>query len=110
MATGYELNPALVAFSRLRSLGRGEHEKFALQSLWDAALADADVVFVYGVPSIMGDLSAKLMSDCVGDTLVVSNGFPIPNLEQAEIERTYVDVGLKSLSLDDSSSVYLYRI
>ena len=59
-ATGIELNPALVAFARLRSHGQNS-ETFHLGSFWEASLADADVVLVYGVPSIMAQLELKLV-------------------------------------------------
>ena len=108
-ATGIELNPALVAYSRLLSLGQGEHERFELKNMWLADLADADVVFVYGVPSIMPELSKKLREELRVGTLVVSNGFEVAGLGPAE-EAVWVDAGLKRGSLDDSSRVYLYRI
>lgn len=74
-ATGIELNPALVAFARLRSHGQNS-ETFHLGSFWEASLADADVVLVYGVPSIMAQLEQKLVRELKQGSIVVSNAFP----------------------------------
>jgi hypothetical protein len=98
-----------VAYSRLLSLGHGEHERYELKNMWLANLADADVVFVYGVPSIMPKLSKKLREELRVGTLVVINGFEVAGLGPEE-EAVWVDAGLKRGSLDDSSRVYLYRI
>ena len=46
----------LVAFSRMRSLFNAPSERFRLQCMWSADISDANVVFVYGVPSILGRL------------------------------------------------------
>jgi hypothetical protein len=48
-AVGYEINPGLLAMSKLCAFG-SRREQFRLQSLWAADLSAADVVFVYGVP------------------------------------------------------------
>ena len=74
-ATGIELNPALVAFARLRSHGQNS-ETFHLGSFWEASLADADVVLVYGVPSIMAQLELKLVRELKQGSIVISNAFP----------------------------------
>ena len=113
-ATGYELNPALVLFARIQSvLARGEH--FRLCSLWDADLSDADLVFVYGVPSIMVALEAKLTRELPLDAVVVSNLFRFPDVEEnrttalVEEASQWVDAGLQNLSMDDSGMLFVYR-
>jgi hypothetical protein len=58
-ATGYEVNGALVSYARLRSLF-SPGETFNFQSLWEADVSDADLVFVYGVPPMMEELRHKL--------------------------------------------------
>ena len=106
LATGFELNPALVVLSRLQSLGSAR-ETFQLANLWSADLTDVGVVVVYGVPSLMDELALKLRRECPA-ALVVSNSFEIPRLRP--LERVFVDAGLQAASLDDSSYVYLYQV
>lgn len=107
-ATGYEINAPLVAYSQLRSV-RNAEERFHLQSLWEADVSDADLVFVYGVPSILNDLQAKLSRELPAGAHVVSNSFPFPaDAAWAEVDRTFVEAGVSTL--DDSSTLYLYRV
>ena len=111
-ATGYELNPGLIAWSRLLSC-TSTTETFHLQDLWTADVSDADVVFVYGVPSILEKLEKKLATECRPATLVVSNAFPFAATRTSSLallDTKFVDAGLRSLELDDSSYIYLYRI
>lgn len=109
-ATGYEINGALVAYSRARScLNANEH--FRLQSLWEADVADASLVFVYGVPSILHPLQQKLTQGLPAGAHVVSNAFPFPvHKDWHEVDCRWVEAGLSQGTLDDSSLVYLYRI
>lgn len=109
-STGYEINGALVAYARMRSL-RDANESHLLRSLWDADVRDADVVFVYGVPSILNDLQAKLAAELPAGAHVVSNAFPFTKSPAwVEVERTWVEAGLSQATLDDSSNVFLYRL
>ena len=109
--TGYEINPPLVAYSNMRSTFTGGRERFFLRSLWEADVADADLVFVYGVPSMLPELQAKLTRELPANAHVVSNAFPFPKNEHwEEIEEQWVDAGMSQGTLDDSSKVYLYRI
>jgi SAM-dependent methyltransferase len=136
-ATGYEINPALVMFSRLRS-ALSESEHFRLQcvasiehappfsadadhsatvgrSLWQADLTDVDVVLLYAVPSVMDELELKLTQELRPGSLVVSNSFTLPirkpKLGAATLSRVdvrWVDVG--RWSMDDSSAMHVYRV
>ena len=71
-ASGFEINPGLVALSSRRSRGRSD-ERFFQQSLWEAPIADADVVVVYILPKFLDDLARKLGSELRHDAVVVSN-------------------------------------
>mmetsp|Transcript_7452 Transcript_7452/g.12629 ORF Transcript_7452/g.12629 Transcript_7452/m.12629 type:complete len:215 (-) Transcript_7452:187-831(-) len=113
LATGFEINPALVAFSKLRSLQHGQKERFYLQSLWEADLGFADVVVVYGVPSIMTQLERKLVNELKPDCLVVSNVFSLPTSSGSssglqQVTERWVETGF--LAPDNSSHLYVYRV
>jgi hypothetical protein len=127
--TGVEINPALVVYSQMLS-ALTTKERFIKQCLWEANVSDADLVFVYGLPSIMGDLEQKLQSELPTGALVVLNAFPFPvkphhkqhaagnqlpdSTTTADgfelLESRFVTAGLQNGSLDDSSNVYLYRL
>lgn len=110
-ATGIEINPALVAFSKMRSIFNLPSERFRLQCMWTADVSDADVIFVYGVPSILGRLGEKLVDELPEGAHVVSNSFPFTQTRGlVELDRRWVEAGLKDMSADDSSAVFLYRV
>lgn len=104
-ATGYEINPALLALARLRSLA-SPHEAFRWRSLWAADLARCDVAIVHGIPPIMGRLGEKLRAEMPAHALVISNSYELPGLGEpllAEHVRT------SPLSPDASGPIYVYR-
>ncbi|KAG8460689.1 hypothetical protein KFE25_011464 [Diacronema lutheri] len=105
-ATGYEINPFLVAASRVLSFGRPA-ERFRCESMWDADLREVDVVVVYGLPPIMERMGAKLLGELPEHALVVSNAYELPSLGKPAVIR-HVDTPL--LSGDASSSLYVYRM
>ena len=108
-ASGYEINPGLVSFSRLRSAGRA-NEEFHMQSLWEAPLADADVVLVYLLPKFLMDLGLKLADELRDGAIVVSNAYQFPEgTPRLRLVRE-VPVATPFLNPDKSSSLWLYRV
>ena len=106
-ATGYEINPALLALARLRSLGSGGAERHRLQSLWSAPLGGVDVCVVYGMPPIMARLGDKLRAELPDGALVVSNGYELPLLGRPLVAEV-VETGL--MTPDASGPVYVYEV
>jgi hypothetical protein len=101
-ATGIEINPALVALSRVRSLLRLPSERFRLQCMWTADVSDVDVIFVYGLSPIMERLGTKLATELPAGAHIVSNAFPFlgtPGLVK-------VDQRL----VEGSGMVFMYRV
>ena len=78
--TGLEIKPELVVRSRLRiqeqhlSVRAKIHEK----SFWDADLSGFDVVYIYGMDSILRRLEKKLERELRPGTKVISNVFRFP--------------------------------
>lgn len=89
-ATGYEINPMLVLFSKLR--GTNTHWK----NFWGADIHDADVIFIYLLPWKMERLAEKLKKECKKGTTIVSNSFIFP--------------GWKIYRQDSANHVYVFRI
>lgn len=80
-AIGFEINPFLVLFCRLRRL------RAYWKNFWHADLSDADVVFVYLLPWKMEKLEKFLKKQLKPGALVVSNSFIFPNLKKVREDR-----------------------
>lgn len=78
-ATGIELNPFLVWYSRLRArrTGIGSRVNVLRQNFYFGPLDKADVIFVYLWPETMEKLGEKFLRECKPGARIVSNAFPI---------------------------------
>ena len=94
-AIGYEINPYIVLFSRIRFLlspYRNDVHIY-LKSFWKSNIRDADVVFIYLLPWRMDQLKQKLLTELKPGALVVSNSFIFPKWKvQRSDEKTHVYV------------------
>ena len=79
IATGVEMNPFLIPYSRWRARRAGVHERttFIHGEIKNVPLHDADVIFVYLLPNLLARISKKLSSELKTGAHVISNGFPI---------------------------------
>lgn len=89
VATGFEINPFLVLYSKFSTDTRWKN-------FWNADIHDADVVFIYLLPWKMDTLAAKLRSQCRNGTVIVSNSFIFP--------------GWKILRQDTANHIYVFRL
>jgi hypothetical protein len=87
---GYEINPLLVLFSKIRIRKNGLRGKaFAhWRSFWRVNFSEFDLVYVYGFPNIMDSLGDKLNSELQIGTKIISNAYQFSNLSQAENENS----------------------
>ncbi len=90
VATGYEINPMLVLWSNIR----GAHTVW--KNFWKADVSQADVIFVYLLPSHMTRLAQKLKRELAPGTRIVSNSFIFP--------------GWKILRQDAANHIYVFRV
>jgi len=87
-ATGYELNPYLVALSRLRNRGAFASApgagKILWANAWTADLRHVDVVTLYGRPGdgLMERAAAKCAAELPSSAVVVSHFFAMPGWER----------------------------
>ena len=97
-SVGYEINPALHMWVKLRQLVTPKYwssTQFYLGDLWKTKLHNYDVVALYGLYPIMGRLGKKLQDELKHDAIVVSNVFEIPNWKP---------------SMSSGKGVYLYQV
>ena len=95
-ATGIEMNPFLIPYSRWRAR-RAEvrgRTLFIRGEIKDFPLHDIDVVFLYLLPGLLLKISHKLSSELAEGTTVISNAFPIPGWIPAQ----------------EKDGIFLYRI
>ena len=87
-ATGYEADPLLVAWSRLKArLKKVRGADFQRASIWAITWPpETDVVFVYGLPRFMGKVWEKACKELRPGTKIVSNAFQVPNQKPMTIE------------------------
>ena len=80
IATGVEMNPFLIPYSRWRARrARQQHRiTFIKGEIKNHPIGDADIVFLYLLPPLLSKISTKLSSELKPSTRVISNGFPIP--------------------------------
>src|SRR3989344_5527193 len=83
VATGIEINPFLVWYSkrRVKKSGFGKRVKIIKSDFRKYDLREADVVFLYLWPSTNEGLEYKFSRELKPGTRVISNGFPLPGLE-----------------------------
>lgn len=81
-ATGFEINPYLVALTRIKSLFHPARNlvHVSWKNFWRANLADADVVFIYLLPWKMDRLENKILRACKPKTVIISNSFIFPHI------------------------------
>jgi hypothetical protein len=49
------------------------------QSFWEVDFRDFDLIYIYGMGTIMGRLEEKLKKEALPGTLVITNVFPLPH-------------------------------
>jgi precorrin-6B methylase 2 len=84
IATGFEINPLLVWYSRykIRKLGLQNVASIQTSSFWNQNLGEYDVVTVFGIDHVMGRLGEKLSTELKPNAIVISNAFSVPSLQQ----------------------------
>ena len=80
VATGIEMNPFLIPYSRWRVKRAGMQDCVTVirGNISDFPIQDMQVVFVYLLPKFLAKLKPRFASELKPGTRIVSNAFPIP--------------------------------
>lgn len=80
LASGFELNPWLVWYSRYKAWREGVHRStsFHISDLWKVSFAQYSNVVIFGVPQMMNQLELKLAEELPSTAKVVACRFPFP--------------------------------
>lgn len=77
---GYEIKPELVQRAKTRAEDlRLANIHFHVSDFWNVSLADFDVIYIYGMGSIMGRLEKKLAVEMKPGARFISNIFTLPH-------------------------------
>lgn len=81
-ADGYELKEPLVVKSRQRIIDAGLDDIATIhqKSFFDADLSQYDIIYIYGMNSVMGKIEQKIISEAKPGTKILSNVFRFPHL------------------------------
>ena len=81
IATGYEINPFLVCYTRLRAFISGASTRLTVSrsDLWKADVSQVTALSVYMVPAFMERLEKKLRSELPAGARVVAARYRFPN-------------------------------
>lgn len=85
-AYGYEINPLLVIFSRIKIIKNKSKGIIKLTDYWSKSLETYDYIAVWGVPMMMKRLEKKLLNELQPGAKVVSNHYPFPNWKTHKIK------------------------
>lgn len=79
--TGLEIKPELVerANQRIIAAGLQANAQVFVKDFWTVSLSDFDIVYVYGMSTIMGRLEKKLEEELRPGTKIISNIFRFPS-------------------------------
>lgn len=82
-AIGYEINPVLVWWSRLRAVVRRATKRVQTQrkNIFSVTLPQVDVVAIFLIPQTMEKLREKLARELAPETRIISRGFTFPKVE-----------------------------
>ena len=85
---GIDINPLLITLARLRSWGMSKEQiLFHRQNFLQTDLTQADVVYMYLLPSIIKKLENKFTHELKPGAKVISYAFKIPYMESLLVQR-----------------------
>lgn len=87
LATGVEVNPFLIKYSRaaIKKKGLENNAKIIQEDFFKIDLTSADVVFAYLLPSLMKELSQKFYNELKPGAKIISQGFPLHGWESHSV-------------------------
>lgn len=82
LATGIEMNPFLIPYSRWRARRTGVENRvtFIRDDIRNYSLGDTNVVFLYLLPPLLAKIKPKLIFELKPGSFIISNAFPVPGL------------------------------
>lgn len=79
-ATGFEINPMLVWFSKFRAKQAHSDAQFIRANILNVELEKAEIIYTFLLTFMLEDMTHKFLSECSKGTVIISHGFKIPKL------------------------------
>ncbi len=89
-AIGYEINPLLVAWSRVATWRYRRHVTIHLADFWHAKLPEADVIYTFLLTRYTARLDRKLAAEIKRPTKLVSYVFALPRTPIKQTRNTFL--------------------
>lgn len=85
-ATGWEINPFLVLWTKILAFANGVSKKVHMQTgnYQNANLKTADIIFIYALPNMMVKMETKIQKETKSATQIFSYKFPFPKLRPVQ--------------------------
>lgn len=97
-AVGFEIAPLVYFAALIKKLIIKSKAEIRFQSLFNADISKADVIFCYLFPNVMPRLVEKIKKECKAGTRIISNTFQMPGME------------LHKILEDTQPKIYVYRL
>ena len=96
--TGFELTVWTYALSVLKSKLKNQKAKFKNQNFFKHSWQEANYVYGYLYPPLMGRVEEKFLADCRPGSVAIIRDFPFPNLKPLEV-----------YNMSKKHEIYIYR-
>jgi tRNA G37 N-methylase Trm5 len=108
---GIDIDPKLVklANENAAKAGVADRVKFIEGDLFKADVSDATVVTLYLLPSMLGDVEAKLAKELKPGTRVISHDYPLPSWKHVDVVAFDIDEKVP-ISGTTRTVLLLYRV
>ncbi len=81
-ATGFEEKEDLVKIAQEKIKETNvSNAQIIKKDYWNQNLSAFDVIYIYGIPAIMGKLEKKLLEELGKDAIIISNVYTFPHLK-----------------------------
>lgn len=101
-AVGYEAAPIPFLLAQFFKIIKRAKAKIFMKNFFKTNLADANVIFCYLGPDIMGKLGEKISLECKKGTRIFSNTFHIENMEPVAVYKKDAE--------KKHSTIYFYQV
>lgn len=88
---GYEIRKELVerSLQKIAALGLDKQITIYHQSFWDAHLSEFDLIYIYGMQSMLARLEEKLEIEMKVGAKFISNIFPLPRWRPQKVKDNF---------------------
>jgi len=81
---GFELSWWTILFAKIKALATGSKAKFENQNFFKADWSEADYIYAYLFPPLMGRVEQKFLADCKPGSIAIVRDFPFPNMKYSD--------------------------